>query len=183
MRGKSHKTLGTLLADRYMPHTPKRFVKAFLIGCVEPDRNPTTYLKGSVRRDFLRGHNYENARRYMCRIARRLERKRVYGLWDYYRLGKLIHYTADAFTFAHNSAFGTRLREHRQYEHSLQEHFLRYLEDCPHADAMPFSEIARGIRILHRDYSSRPRGIQTDSHFALNACSSVLATLFSPITP
>ena len=49
MRRKSHKLLGEYLAREYMTDIPKSYVCAFLIGCVEPDRNPATYLKGSLK--------------------------------------------------------------------------------------------------------------------------------------
>ena len=49
MRGQSHLSLGQYLAGRYMNHTPKASVRAFLLGCIQPDRNPATYLKGSIR--------------------------------------------------------------------------------------------------------------------------------------
>ena len=99
-----------------MNDVPKRYVQAFLIGCIEPDRNPVTYLKGSIRHQWLRGHNYRNARRFMRRISVRLENKDSWNLYDYYTLGKLIHYTTDAFTYAHNDTFPTALTEHREYE-------------------------------------------------------------------
>ena len=44
MRGKSHRCLGKYLVQHYMSDTPERYVKAFLLGCIEPDRNPATYL-------------------------------------------------------------------------------------------------------------------------------------------
>lgn len=179
MRGKSHLTLGRLLAERYMPDAPRRYIRAFMIGCIEPDRNPTTYLKGSVRQAFLRGHNYENSLRYMCRVARRLEQKKVWRLVDYYTMGKLIHYTADAFTYAHNQSFGTKLADHREYEQMLQEHFLRYLEDAPPITAEVYRSAADAIRSCHRDYAREPMGIATDARFALNACCCVLVTLFA----
>ena len=92
MRGKSHRCLGKYLVQHYMSDTPERYVKAFLLGCIEPDRNPATYLKGSIRCQWLRGHNYRNARRFMRAISARLEKKEKLGLFDYYTLGKLIHY-------------------------------------------------------------------------------------------
>ena len=107
MRGKSHRCLGKYLVQHYMSDTPERYVKAFLLGCIEPDRNPATYLKGSIRCQWLRGHNYRNARRFMRAISARLEKKEKLGLFDYYTLGKLIHYTTDAFTYAHNDTFPT----------------------------------------------------------------------------
>ena len=75
MRGKSHISLGYYLIDRYLSHVPRRYQRAFLLGCIEPDRNPATYLKGSVRFQWLRGHNYLNAQQFMQRIAARLEKK------------------------------------------------------------------------------------------------------------
>ena len=113
MRGKSHRCLGQYLAQHYMPDVPKPYVKAFQLGCIEPDRNPITYLKGSFRCQWLRGHNYRNARRFMREISWRLEKKDKLNLWDYYTLGKLIHYTTDAFTYAHNDSFTTSFSDHR----------------------------------------------------------------------
>ena len=69
MRGKSHCQLGSFLAATYFPHIPAVYRRAFLLGCIEPDRNFATYFKGSIRAQWLRGHNFENAKRYMARIA------------------------------------------------------------------------------------------------------------------
>ena len=179
MRGKSHQTLGRYLAGKYMPNAPRRYVRAFLIGCVEPDRNPATYLKGSLRRSFLRGHNYENAQRYMQRIAQRLEQKQTWCILDYYTMGKLIHYTTDAFTYAHNESFGTNLTYHRAYEEALQDQFLRYMEAVPQVTAETFHSVMDAIASFHRDYASQPAGIRTDCAYALTACCCVLTTLFA----
>lgn len=180
MRGKSHQHLGRYLADQYMTALPRRYVKAFLIGCVEPDRNPATYLKGSLRRQWLRGHNWGNAQKYMTRLSRRLEsRSRLY-LLDYYTIGKLIHYTTDAFTSAHNERFGTDLQNHRAYEEALQNHFLDYLSRCPKIRTDAGTPIMDTIRSYHRDYLRRPVSIHTDTRFAIIVCSMVLTRLFAP---
>lgn len=179
MRGKSHQHLGKFLVRRYMSDAPNRYVRAFLIGCIEPDRNPVTYLKGSIRRQWLRGHNFENAKRYMYRIARRLERKPRWTLLDYYTLGKLIHYTTDAFTYAHNESFGTALSDHQVYEASLQEYFLDYLSTHPEVETAAFRSVADAIRSYHRAYSRTNADIRTDSRFALTASCCVLSILFA----
>ena len=82
MRGKSHYRLGEYLAERYMGHIPRHCVRAFLIGCVEPDRNPVTYIKGSFRHQWMRGHNYHNAKRFLSRLSRRLEQKKHLSVLD-----------------------------------------------------------------------------------------------------
>lgn len=177
MRGKSHTCLGHYLADHYMPTVPKRYRLAFLLGCIEPDRNPATYLKGSLRCQWLRGHNFLNAQNYMGKVARRLERKQRLHLLDYYALGKLIHYTTDAFTSAHNSTFPEALDIHREYEAGLQDYFLRYMANRPSLPQTEGSSIMQSIRRYHRDYIRRPTHIRTDSRFALLACCSVMAVL------
>lgn len=179
MRGKSHICLGHYLIEHYMPDAPKPYTRAFLIGCVEPDRNPATYLKGSLRCQWLRGHNYRNARRSMRRLSQRLERKETLNLLDYYTLGKLIHYTTDAFTYAHNTAFPRDLGDHREYEAALQEHFLSYMKTDPQVDLQLAGTIMEAISRYHREYEAQQSGIRTDSHFALTACCCVLAVLFA----
>ena len=178
MRGKSHLRIAQYLVEHYMPDVPKHCKTAFRIGCIEPDRNPATYLKGSIRCQWLRGHNYQNARRFMRAIAARLERKEKLNLFDYYTLGKLIHYTTDAFTYAHNDTFPTNLTDHREYEAALQEHFLAYLEEDPQVNPKAARTIMDAIYRCHREYEAETSNIYTDSRFALTACCCVLAVLF-----
>lgn len=178
MRGKSHRCLGQYLIEHYMADIPERCQKAFLFGCVEPDRNPATYFKGSLRHQWLRGHNYLNARRFMRHISLRLERKDSLNLFDYYTLGKLIHYTTDAFTYAHNDMFPTSLGDHREYEAALQEHFLSYLKSDPQVIPKDARSIMEAIYSYHREYCALPANVHTDTRFALKACCCVLAVLF-----
>lgn len=180
MRGKSHTCLGKYLVERYMPDVSKPCVRAFLLGCIEPDRNPATYLKGSIRCQWLRGHNYQNARRFMRKISQRLEKKKDnLSLYDFYTLGKLIHYTTDAFTYAHNDMFTTNLGDHREYEVALQEHFLKYMQEDPQVNPHTARSIMEAIYSYHREYETLDADIHTDSKFALTACCCVLAILFT----
>ena len=179
MRLKSHYQLGSYLAETYLNHLPQRCIRAFLAGCTEPDRNPLTYLKGSFREQWLRGHNYRNARRCMHRISRRLEQKSHWNLFDYYTLGKLIHYTADAFTHAHNESFPDNLTQHRAYEAELQEHFLQYLKQDPQIHPKAATSVITVIRQYHAEYRKQCPNVATDSRFALNACCCILIGLLN----
>lgn len=178
MRGQSHLQLGKYLVDRYMHTVPGRCKRAFLIGCIQPDRNPATYFKGSVRHQWMRGHNYPNTRRFMLRLSIRLERKAKFTIFDYYLLGKLIHYTADAFTLAHNSRFPTNLSLHRIYETQLQEYFLAYLKQNPEVNLRMKQTIMETIRNAHQEYSRQKPHIHMDTTYVLTVSCSVLAILF-----
>ena len=177
MRGKSHLCLGEYLTHHYMENLPKRYKRAFLIGCIEPDRNPMTYFKGSLHFQWLRGHNYHNANRYMEKLSYRLEHKKKLHLLDYYSAGKLIHYTTDAFTYAHNDLFPTDLSVHKTYEAALQDHFLDFMTHDPKGDAAPMRSVMSTIRTHHKDYIGRPGDIHTDTRFAFSVCCSVMSIL------
>ena len=177
MRGKSHLRIAQYLIEHHLPDAPKRYQRAFQIGCIEPDRNPATYLKGSIRCQWLRGHNYQNARRFMKVISVRLEKKERLNLFDYYTLGKLIHYTTDAFTYAHNDSFPVQLKEHKVYEDALQEHFLQFMEQDPQVNIPVARTIMDAICSYHREYEKVESNIHRDSRFALNACCCVLTIL------
>lgn len=179
MCGKSHLRLGEYLVEHYMDHVSGHCIHAFLIGCVQPDRNPVTYFKGSVRHQWLRGHNYLNAKGYMKRICHRLEHKKTLTIFDYYTLGKLIHYIADAFTQAHNSHFSEGLVQHRQYELELQHYFLHYLKQEPNVRIHCAANMMEIIHHCHQEYSRQEPHIDNDAIYALSASCSVLSVLFT----
>lgn len=170
MRRASHMAMGRFLLREYLPGISGRNARLFLLGCVQPDQNPTTYLKGSVRSQWMQGHNYGNASRFINRLANRLERKDHFSGWDYYSLGKLVHYILDAFTYPHNVHYDAGLSGHHGYEVLLQDFFLEQLPQlsAPYAD---YPDPAVGlIRRMHRDYMELPGRVETDTAFAFAAC-------------
>jgi hypothetical protein len=183
MRPESHRVLGQFLVARFMPDHPKRYIRAFMLGCIEPDKNPTTYLKGSLRSQWLRGHNYHNARKYMDRVCVRLCKKEL-KLADYYALGKLIHYTADAFTLAHNTSFGGKLVDHRRYERLLHSCFMLYIQNARLNVRQREEHPSNMIRRYHKAYCQCRPGVDTDVRFILRICCQVLPLLLgSSILP
>ena len=177
MKRESHRMLGVYLLEQITWELSAWRRRAFLLGCIEPDRNPATYLKGSLRAQWLRGHNYENAKHFMLRISRRLERKQHWSLLDYYTAGKLIHYTMDAFTYAHNASFPTDLREHKKYEDALQEYFLTFLRNRSVMERRPGPNVMDTISRHHRDYLSRTPDIFRDARYAFSVSCCVAGML------
>jgi len=176
MLSKSHRHLGKIYADHYLSKHSKHHTLAFLWGCIEPDKNPVTFLKGSMRARFLRGHNYENALPFTNRLFSRLAEKRVWNMWDYYSLGKLVHYLTDSYTYPHNETFSGGLQAHRAYEkilwNRLEESVSLFL-----SNPLRVSFTADSLHALHWEYVHTSAGPDTDIRFALKACCSVLQTL------
>ncbi len=175
MTAYTHRLLGRYIVENYFQGRPKRYIFAFIFGCIQPDRNPATYLKGSLTNTWFRGHHYDSSKKFLAKLCRRLECKTRLNTFDFYSLGKLIHYTADAFTYSHNRHFTKSLTEHRRYERKLQNYFFQYMKR-PMIYRAP-SEICANalIRSYHRDYVRRPANIMNDAKFTHCVCCLIAA--------
>lgn len=157
MKMKSHVLLAQYLLSSIPNCHSVIYQKAFVFGCIEPDLNIFSYLKGSVTCQKLRGHNYDNSYVYTLRTFKKLQGREKWGLRDYYRFGKLIHYLADAFTYPHNESFTGTLWEHRIYETHLHPHFSAYLRQCKkNSETENLKDISAFIAGLHGQYARLP---------------------------
>ena len=75
MQKRSHKLLASQLLEARNGFQRRRFELAFLFGSFQPDCNPLSYLKGSIRSRTFRGHNYTNSDRYIISRILRLQRR------------------------------------------------------------------------------------------------------------
>ncbi len=183
MKQESHRLLGHYLISQ-LSQLPKRSqVRAFLIGCVEPDRNFLSYLKGSIRARWFYGHNYQNADRWIERHINTLKDKKHWNLWNYYNMGKLIHYTSDAFTYVHNNCFTESIAAHRAYEDKLQEHFLSCLSKKKSSENAIGQDINEFFRTSHRRYLKNTADVQRDCRYILDMTSWLFNQLFPETSP
>ena len=169
--------LGKHLVSIYFTQTPRRYTLAFLTGCIQPDRNPATYLKGSIHHRLLHGHNWTNSQKYMQKICHRLERRKKLRLLDFYTLGKLIHYVTDAFTFTHNEWFDLDILTHRYYEADLEDLFLKSLDNSPAPTLKNHTNLMAVIRSCHAEYRSFPISMSNDCRYSILVSSMVVAML------
>lgn len=169
--------LGKHLASVYLTKAPRRYTFAFLTGCIQPDRNPATYLKGSVRHRLLHGHNWSNSQNYMQRICRRLEKRKKLRLLDFYTMGKLIHYVTDAFTFTHNDWFDKDILTHRYYESDLETQFLKSLTGTGALCPLKKENVMDTIRSYHAEYRTLPSNMSDDCRYSILVSSIVVAML------
>lgn len=128
MKTKDHRLLGEFLLKNTSLCPGKKERTLFLIGCVEPDYNPFTYLLGFFVHPF-RGHHAENSARYLGWLESVSLKRGLKRPLDWFVAGVALHYLADAFTFAHNSSFTGNLAQHKEYERKLSKFFLKYLDE------------------------------------------------------
>ena len=104
--------------------------RAFLFGCIEPDINLFSHLDLTKRekKPHFHGHNHPYLDQRITRLACKLHRQQTKSSPLYFfRLGVLLHYLADSFTFAHNMNFHGNFRAHNAYENALHDYFLKRL--------------------------------------------------------
>ncbi len=180
LKRESHRLLGIYLLKSLRGLPTQRYEKAFLFGCIQPDINIFTYLKGSMRVRLLKGHNFRNSERCVNRTIEKLQNSGSWKMKDYYRLGKLIHYISDAFTYPHNESYDESIREHRIYEGKLNCHFKNNINIPQYVTIESMgSSVIETVRMIHRQYSDAVKDISTDMAFIVNAAEIVFNSLVS----
>ena len=171
MQKRSHKLLASTLLASVQGFQSRRYELAFLLGSFQPDCNPLTYLKGSIRARLLGGHNFTNSRPYVLTRLQRLEQKDRWNLWNYYTLGKLTHYVADAFTFPHNEHWPDSLASHHVYETQLRIYLAEHLREYAFPDCSAEQlDLIPALEALHRQYlESRNSDLSRDTRFIVEA--------------
>lgn len=183
MHKRSHTLLARTLMEQMAGFDKRRFALAFLFGSFQPDCNPLSYLKGSRRGTPLMGHNFSNSQRYVCRRIHRLQNKRRWNIWQYYTLGKLTHYLADAFTFPHNETYTESLQAHRRYEAQLRHQLAAHIAQHRHRHLSAGQELTAALLALHRQYLSATSYLQRDMDYILEATSLLVSSLLPQPIP
>ena len=169
MLTKEHALLGEYLLERHGAYLDPVCRRLFLLGCTEPDWNLLTYVRGSLKHQFLRGHNAENAGRHLRRLTEKLEKSGVQSPLQWFRLGAAPHYLADRFTFAHNRIFTGGLLEHQRYEQLLHPVFLEALQGRQPERISPEAG--------HAQYLADRCSYRTDCRYILGAALALCARL------
>lgn len=167
MQKRSHKLLASMLleSEHGLPGQalraglPVRFLPAGLQSSDLFERFPPARK--------LRGHNFTNSRLYIESHIKLLQARTRWNIWQYYTLGKLTHYLADAFTYPHNEHYPESLIAHRQYEADLRQYLADYLENRTLRRANARQDLVDAISELHAQYMSTVTDMRRDVQFIL----------------
>jgi len=171
MQTRDHEELSRYLMEKFDYPVIKILRQAFILGSIEPDYNPITYLRGTIKKQRFRGHNFENAHDYIETLIDKIEAENISEIKRCYLLGKLIHYVADAFTFPHNKAFTGSLAEHCLYEKGLHGYMVNKLKNTLIVSVRiaPAKRLIEQIDEIHRQYLKERQSYVTDCRYILNA--------------
>ena len=176
MQKRSHTLLASALLRSREGFDARRFELAFLFGSFQPDCNPFSYLKGSLRAKKFGGHNYTNSRKYIYDHIQRLQqRHNAWTMWQYYTLGKLTHYLADAFTYPHNEHWPDSLVDHHRYETDLRLSLAEHLSRQALRRRQRRQDLIAAIEQLHRQYMDSKSDLEQDIRYILEATGLLMA--------
>lgn len=175
MQKRTHALLARALLRSGAGFPARRFEWAFLFGSFEPDVNPFSYLKGSLRYNKLKGHNYANSRAYINARILKLQRRRRWTIWHYYTLGKLTHYLADAYTYPHNENWPDTMIRHHCYETDLRRFMRGYLTHRYIQRQQARQDLIAALEELHEQYMATRASMIRDANYILKATGLLMA--------
>ena len=179
LKTKSHLLLGKYIVRGIGSSARKVQCWAFVFGCIEPDYNYLTYLRGSIKNRMFSGHTFESAANYICDTIARLETREKFSFRDYYKLGKVTHYVVDSFTYAHNDNFPGTLPDHREYEMELKHRFEDYLGSRRANAVRTHRPLYEVFLAEHEKYMKLPASPFKDMSFV----EQIACLLFAQLTP
>lgn len=185
MRKKSHISLAKHIINISDIQNFARHKKAFYIGSILPDCKPSFLTKrheitGTIglveERIWELTHGYHAMK----------ELSTVY----FTRLGEVVHYVADYFTFPHNKEYTGNIKEHCVYEGELKHRLREYIRNFDEQDLDRWkssviyrnwkqfrnvSDICTYIREQHRDYIQNIiHTVEEDCKYIVRICSQVV---------
>ena len=179
MRKKSHILLARYLADQMPANTSlQSHRKAFCLGNILPDIQPSFITK---RHEYF-GTFDEVQEKIILLVETGAEDLNDRVFWR--RIGEVMHYIADYFTFPHNRTFDGTLRQHNSYEKNLKNELKTFVKsgkaDVYAEKKLKFEnlgELDDFIKDHHREYLGRKRNIDEDIHYILSVCYQVFQGL------
>ena len=176
MKTETHWKLALKILRQDMAEAPFKSRLAFVFGCIKPDFDIFSYLRGFKKKPFY-GHNWNNAENYIMHLSQKAEQRNL-GSFGF---GLLVHYLCDAFTFAHNEGFSGGLKAHAVYEKQLHTSLL---ENCKKTEVFhsgASAELSKVIEDVHLRYMNLPNTVFKDIEFIDLAVSFAVATWKSTV--
>lgn len=178
LRKKSHILLASYLADQLIDSDSLQLHrKAFCLGNILPDCKPS-FL--TTRHEFF-GTFGSIQERIQFLVLNGAEVFSESALWR--KIGEVMHYIADYFTFPHNKTFTGGFRDHNQYEKELKNRLKQYIKSGDaYLDAVEepmirfrnLGELIGFVQARHACYLQRERTISEDIQYILSVCLQVV---------
>ncbi len=182
MRKKSHISLARYLVRELRLEKLTKHQKAFYLGSILPDLSPKM---------ITAPHEYETSYGSLQELIRSIHADGENGLCSsrviWRRIGVVMHYLADYFTFPHNISYEGSLKDHCLYEREMK-HWMRQYVRTPEAMMLfrkqraavkgleSLEELFAGIESAHREYRlmKEQHTVKDDCRWIVAMCARVI---------
>lgn len=191
MRKKSHISLAGQIMDSLELGDVFDYRLPFYVGSIWPDCRPsfvTTPHKFDV--------TYEDIEKQLKKFIATYNPEQGMNMRNCAKLGVIIHYMADYFTFPHNSHYDGNVKDHCYYERDLKHAMRAFLKTQEAAEIKEnvaaydsVEELSSYIRSIHNSYMEFKHNVQEDIRYIVYVCTTVVKSVlkmvkqaFKPIT-
>ncbi len=175
MKKKDHLMLASFILDLFDSSVLTFHSAAFTAGCIEPDLNVFSYLRGSRKEKKFHGHNAGNCRTHLEKLLGKIEGRGLTSGYDCFLLGIAVHYIADSFTAVHNTdILDVDVKTHLEYENRLHEELMRALsKPFIFEQDMLNTSLKDYVTDNHHSYSASAPSTKNDCSYIVKTCCAV----------
>lgn len=179
MRKKSHISLakgvihGLDIGDRINHRL------SFFIGSIWPDCTPSFLTKRHCIDE-----TFDILVNKMDKFIQKYKINKDMSIASTWRMGIVMHYIADYFTYPHNSNYPGGFKDHCIYEEELKHRMYKFVADMrrtlPKHDVPVFadtSQITAYIKDRHSSYMKLNANVDYDCGYSVRTCMTVMASL------
>lgn len=187
MRKKSHISLAKYIVNSISEQDMMAHKKAFYLGSILPDCKPSFLTE----RHEIEG-TFPKVQEQMRVLVDKHKNFQINTRVFYRRLGEIIHYIADYFTFPHNTHYTGSLKDHCMYEKELKKSLKEYIEN---GDALKqcvwirnnkgvlnsTEAICQFIQMAHDRYVKKKNTVEEDCRQIVVLCHQVVEAIIALI--
>ncbi len=181
LRKKSHISLAQYIVRNMEMPVMVDHRKAFYLGSILPDCKPSFLTQ---RHEFE--GTFEMVKERILDLSMDAELILSNARAFMRRLGEVIHYIADYFTYPHNQIYEGSLKDHCIYEKELKFQLREYVRSGEafrnRIDAKKFDtpeSLCTFICSAHEEYLKREHGVKEDCEFIVRICHQVVQGIMS----
>lgn len=183
MRKKSHISLAGQIMESLDLGNVFDYKLPFYIGSIWPDCRPS-FVTTPHKFDIT----YNQIEMKLSQFVSNYDTERGMDMRHCARLGVIIHYIADYFTFPHNNHYEGNVKDHCYYERDLKHELKAYLtteEACAVKEQVTayesVEELTSYIRSIHNCYTKMTHTVQEDIRYIVNVCTTVVMSMLTMV--
>lgn len=184
MRKKSHISLAGQIMDSMELGDIFDYKLPFYIGSIWPDCRPSF-----VTTPHKFDNTFHDIERKLSQFISNYNSERGMDMRHCARLGVIVHYIADYFTFPHNNHYEGNVKDHCYYERDLKHELKAFLTTEEAAQVKEHvaaydsvEELISYIQSIHNSYRKLVHNVQEDIRYIVHVCTTVVKSILNMVS-